>query len=43
MQKAARAFCHQDIIGEFDQLDPCVFRAGFAPASEVAVGYTMPF
>jgi hypothetical protein len=32
-------------IGEFDQLDPSVARAGFAPASEVAGsgGHTLPF
>jgi hypothetical protein len=27
-------------IGEFDQLDPYVARAGFSPASEVAGGHT---
>jgi hypothetical protein len=30
-------------IGEFDQLDPYVARAGFAPASDVAKGHTLPF
>jgi hypothetical protein len=29
--------------GEFDQLDPYVARAGFAPASEVAGGHTIHF
>jgi hypothetical protein len=30
-------------FGEFDQLDPYVARAGFAPASESAGGHTLPF
>jgi hypothetical protein len=30
-------------IGEFDHLYPYVLRAGFAPASEVAGGHTIPF
>jgi hypothetical protein len=32
-----------NLIGEFDQLDPYVERAGFAPALEVTGGHTIPF
>jgi hypothetical protein len=36
-------FVLKKAIGEFDLLDPYVARAGFAPASEVAGGHTLPF
>jgi hypothetical protein len=31
------------LIGEFNQLDPYVARAGFSPDLEVAGGHTLPF